>query len=32
VPHTGHMTPLEAPNVFNAAVLEFLREAAALDH
>jgi len=32
VPHAGHMTPLEAPDVFNAAVLEFLREAAALDH
>lgn len=25
VPHAGHMTPLEAPAVFNAAVLEFLR-------
>lgn len=28
VPHAGHMTPLETPAVFNAAVLEFLREAA----
>ena len=28
VPHAGHMTPLEAPTVFNAAVLEFLRETA----
>jgi pimeloyl-ACP methyl ester carboxylesterase len=28
VPHAGHMTPLEAPAVFNAAVLEFLRETA----
>jgi 3-oxoadipate enol-lactonase len=27
VPHAGHMTPMEAPEVFNAAVLEFLREA-----
>lgn len=27
VPRAGHMTPLEAPGVFNAAVLEFLREA-----
>ena len=25
VPQAGHMTPLEAPAVFNAAVLEFLR-------
>jgi len=25
VPHAGHMTPLETPAVFNAAVLEFLR-------
>jgi len=25
VPRAGHMTPLEAPEVFNAAVLEFLR-------
>ena len=32
VPHAGHMTPLETPNVFNAAVLAFLREAEALDH
>ena len=32
VPHTGHMTPLETPHVFNAAVLQFLREAAALSH
>ena len=32
VPHAGHMTPLETPAVFNAAVLQFLREAAALDH
>lgn len=31
VPHAGHMTPLETPAVFNAAVLEFLRETAALD-
>lgn len=28
VPHAGHMTPLETPTVFNAAVLAFLREAA----
>ena len=27
VPGAGHMTPLEAPQTFNAAVLEFLREA-----
>ena len=27
VPEAGHMTPLEQPAVFNAAVLEFLREA-----
>ncbi|MGB8854152.1 MAG: alpha/beta fold hydrolase [Pirellulales bacterium] len=26
VPRAGHMTPLESPNVFNAAVLEFLRD------
>jgi len=26
VPAAGHMTPLERPEVFNAAVLEFLRE------
>jgi len=26
VPSAGHMTPLEQPAVFNAAVLEFLRE------
>jgi len=26
VPEAGHMTPLEQPAVFNAAVLEFLRE------
>ena len=32
VPHAGHMTPLETPAVFNAAVLAFLREAEALDH
>ena len=32
VPHAGHMTPLEAPAVFNAAVLDFLRATAALDH
>ena len=25
VPRAGHMTPLESPTVFNAAVLEFLR-------
>jgi pimeloyl-ACP methyl ester carboxylesterase len=31
VPQTGHMTPLETPDVFNAAVLEFLREAE-VDH
>ena len=29
VPRAGHMTPLEAPSVFNAAVLEFLRAAVA---
>lgn len=28
VPHCGHMTPLEEPAAFNAAVLAFLREAA----
>lgn len=28
VPGAGHLVPLEAPAVFNAAVLEFLREAA----
>ncbi len=28
VPHAGHMTPLETPAVFNAAVLAFLRESA----
>jgi 3-oxoadipate enol-lactonase len=27
VPEAGHLVPLEAPQVFNAAVLEFLREA-----
>lgn len=32
VPHAGHMTPLETPTVFNAAVLDFLRGASALDH
>ena len=32
VPHAGHMTPLETPNIFNAAVLAFLREVEALDH
>ena len=32
VPHAGHMTPLETPAVFNAAVLDFLLAAAALDH
>ena len=26
VPHAGHMTPLEQPEIFNAAVLEFLQE------
>jgi len=26
VPHAGHMTPLEQPGIFNAAVLEFLQE------
>jgi pimeloyl-ACP methyl ester carboxylesterase len=26
VPAAGHMVPLEQPAVFNAAVLEFLRE------
>ena len=31
VPHAGHMTPLETPAVFNAAVQEFLLEMAALD-
>ena len=31
VPDAGHMPPLETPAVFNAAVLEFLREAAAHD-
>ena len=25
VPHAGHMTPLEAPEVFNRALLEFLQ-------
>lgn len=30
VPQAGHMTPLETPAVFNAAVLQFLREVAAL--
>lgn len=29
VPHAGHMTPLEQPAIFNAAVLEFLRELSA---
>lgn len=28
VPHCGHMTPLESPATFNAAVLAFLRETA----
>jgi 3-oxoadipate enol-lactonase len=28
VPKCGHMTPLESPDVFNAAVAEFLRETA----
>jgi len=28
VPQCGHMTPLEAPATFNAAVLDFLRSAA----
>lgn len=28
VPRAGHLVPLEAPEVFNAAVLEFLREVA----
>jgi 3-oxoadipate enol-lactonase len=32
VPHAGHMTPLEAADVFNAAVLAFLADAAAVDH
>jgi pimeloyl-ACP methyl ester carboxylesterase len=32
VPHAGHMAPLETPTVFNAAVLEFLREAETVDH
>lgn len=27
VPHAGHLTPLEAPEIFNGAVLAFLREA-----
>ena len=31
VPQAGHMTPLETPDVFNAAVLAFLRESAAHD-
>ena len=26
IPHAGHLTPLEQPSIFNAAVLEFLRE------
>lgn len=29
VPRAGHLAPLEAPEVFNAAVLEFLREVVA---
>jgi pimeloyl-ACP methyl ester carboxylesterase len=32
VPHAGHMTPLEAADVFNAAVLAFLGDAAAGGH
>jgi len=28
VPEAGHMAPLEQPAVFNAALVEFLREAA----
>ena len=28
VPHAGHLVPLEAPEVFNAALLEFLRDVA----
>jgi len=31
VPQAGHMTPLETPALFNAALLEFLAEGAALD-
>jgi pimeloyl-ACP methyl ester carboxylesterase len=26
VPHAGHLVPLEAPEVFNRAVLEFLAD------
>jgi pimeloyl-ACP methyl ester carboxylesterase len=29
VPGAGHMTPLETPDVFNSALLEFLAEALA---
>jgi pimeloyl-ACP methyl ester carboxylesterase len=28
VPEAGHMVPLERPAVFNAALMEFLRDAA----
>jgi 3-oxoadipate enol-lactonase len=28
VPDAGHMTPLEEPETFNAALLDFLRETA----
>jgi alpha-beta hydrolase superfamily lysophospholipase len=31
VPRAGHMVPLEAPEVFNAAVVEFLRAVVAHD-
>lgn len=31
VPHAGHLVPLEAPEVFNAAVVEFLGMVAARD-
>lgn len=31
VPRAGHLAPLEAPEVFNAAVREFLREVVAAD-
>jgi pimeloyl-ACP methyl ester carboxylesterase len=32
VPGAGHMTPLERPDVFNASLLEFLREALPAGH
>jgi 3-oxoadipate enol-lactonase len=31
VPRAGHLVPVESPDLFNAAVLEFLREVAAAD-